>query len=155
MSALRIDTPRFRNRPLAPPSGEPPLVSGPRKIMATARHIAAVLEREPGLWPGLTTCVTDTDGRIIVHYTIVTGRDSAGGEDAAAALSGPDGVVARWRSLLARERESRRERGNGRERITTVRGFSSGFPVTVLFTVLHTGRGVYPRTGPDHERRTP
>ncbi|WP_306367775.1 hypothetical protein [Nocardiopsis sp. CC223A] len=66
--------PRVPVPPPAPPArppAEPLSVSGPRKVIVTARHIAALLEREPSLWPGLTTCVTDVDGRMIVHYAVL------------------------------------------------------------------------------------
>lgn len=107
-----------------------PFVSGPRKAITSARTVARLLEDEPALWPGLTTFVTDTDGRLIVHYA--AGRESR----EASSLFGPDGVVARWRSVLADPKEARRERNEGRERVVTLRGRHSGYPVTVLFTVI-------------------
>ncbi|MFY7065892.1 hypothetical protein ACOQFV_08520 [Nocardiopsis changdeensis] len=60
-------------------------MSGPRKVIVTARHIAALLEREPSLWPGLTACVTDTDGRMIVHYAVL----APGGPEAPAPATDP------------------------------------------------------------------
>lgn len=110
-----------------------PRARGPRKVIATARNVAHLLEQHPALWPGLTTCITDTDGRMIVHYAV--GGDSRD----ASFLFGPDGVVARWRSVLSEVQEAHRERGKGRERVVTVRGTYSGCSVTVLFTVISGG----------------
>ncbi|MBB6119962.1 hypothetical protein [Nocardiopsis algeriensis] len=107
-----------------------PLLRGPRKVIAGARSVAGLLEQDPALWPCLTTCVTDTDGRVIVHYA------ASGDSGEAACLFGPDGVVARWRSVLTQDREARRERDKGRERVVTVHGHHCGHPVTVLFTVI-------------------
>ncbi|GAB3690264.1 hypothetical protein [Nocardiopsis oceani] len=66
----------------------------------------------------------------MVHYA--AGRGSRDADS----LFGPDGVVARWRSVLAEPQESRRERRGGRERVVTLQGRHSGYPVTVLFTVV-------------------
>lgn len=68
------------------PPAEPLSVSGPRKVIVTARYIAALLEREPSLWPGLTACVTDTDGRMIVHYAVL----APGGTEVPAPATDPD-----------------------------------------------------------------
>lgn len=108
---------------------EPPAPGAPTVITA-ARNVAGLLEREPGLWPGLTACVTDTFGQLIVHYAAGRGTESA------EALFGPDGVVARWRSMLTEDQEARQERNEGREHVITVRGKHSGHSVTVLFTVI-------------------
>lgn len=107
-----------------------PCVSGPRRLTACARDVAALIEADPGLWPALTTCVTDTHGLTTVHYAAVHGGGLA------SSLFGPDGVVSRWRDLLHAPTESRRERAQGRERVVTLRGHHSGYAVTVLFTVL-------------------
>jgi hypothetical protein len=76
--------------PPARPPAEPLSVSGPRKVIVTARHIAALLEREPSLWPGLTACVTDVDGRMIVHYAVLT----PGGTEYPAPVTGPESAAA-------------------------------------------------------------
>lgn len=107
-----------------------PFVPGPRKVITSARALARLLEEEPALWPGLTALVTDTNGRPILHYA--AGR----GSQQALALFGPDGVVARWRSLLCEPDEDAGERLKGRERVVTLRGRHRGHPVTVLFTVI-------------------
>lgn len=122
-----LPLPRRRNRSSFPTE---PLIPGPRRMVASARDMAQILERDPALWPGLTTCVTDTDGQSIVHYA------AARNSDHASSLFGPDGVVARWRAELDDPKESRRERRQGREHVVTLRGKHSGYPVTVLFTVL-------------------
>ena len=131
MNILPAMAPRALPRP-KPLTGFPsePLIPGPRKVICSARDVAGLLESEPGLWPGLTTCVTDTDGRLIVHYAAGRGSRDAN------RLFGPDGVAARWRSVLAEPKESRRERRGGRERVVTLQGRRSGYPVTVLFTVV-------------------
>ncbi|MEU3306529.1 hypothetical protein ACWGSK_23535 [Nocardiopsis sp. NPDC055551] len=107
-----------------------PSVSGPRRLTACARDVAALIEADPGLWPALTTCVTDTNGLTTVHYAAVHGGGLA------SSLFGPDGVVSRWRARLHAPTEARRERSQGRERVVTLRGHHSGYAVTVLFTVL-------------------
>ena len=107
-----------------------PSVSGPRRLTACARDVAALIEGDPGLWPALTTCVTDTNGLTTVHYAAVHGGGLA------SSLFGPDGVVSRWRARLHGPTEARRERAQGRERVVTLRGHHSGYAVTVLFTVL-------------------
>lgn len=151
----RTQAPAPPAAPPARPPAEPAAVSGPRKIVATARHIAELLEREPALWPGLTACVTDTDGLMIVHYTVLI----PGGTESTAPAADPDpdadtgggpapetvhipgpvagAVPARWRMLLAGVRESHRVQG--REHVTVLRGVYAGLPVTVLFTVLACG----------------
>jgi hypothetical protein len=113
----------------APPRLEP-LLPGPRRLTASARDVAELIEGDPSLWPALTTCVADTDGQAIVHYA------AAHGAGQASSLFGPDGVVSRWRSLMDDASESRRERSEGGERVVTLRGHHCGHAVTVLFTVL-------------------
>lgn len=106
------------------------MAPGPRRAIASARNVARLLEQEPGLWPGLTTCVTDTDGQMIVHYAV------SGDSRTASSLFGPDGVVALWRSVLAEPKEARREISQGNERVITVHGRYAGYIVTILFTVF-------------------
>lgn len=118
-----------RREPRQRPAREP-FVPGPRKVITSARALAGLLEEEPALWPGLTALVTDTNGRPILHYA--AGR----GSSQASALFGPDGVLARWRSLLREPEEVGGERLKGRERVVTLRGRHRGHPVTVLFTVV-------------------
>lgn len=113
-------------RPLPPE----PVAPGPRRAIASARNVAGLLEQEPGLWPGLTTCITDTDGQMIVHYAV------NGNATSASSLFGPDGVVALWRSVLTEPEEARREVAQGNERVITVYGKHAGYMVTVLFTVF-------------------
>lgn len=128
-------TPTTDNAP-APPRLEP-LLPGPRRLTASARDVAELIEADPSLWPALTTCVADTNGQTIVHYA------AAHGQGQAASLFGPDGVVSRWRALMNDASESRREHAQGRERVVTLRGHHSGHSLTVLFTVL-TGDYVAP-----------
>ncbi|MBR8743089.1 hypothetical protein DSY14_15340 [Nocardiopsis sp. MG754419] len=92
--------------------------------------MAELIEGDPGLWPALTTCVTDINGLTTVHYAAVHGGGLA------SSLFGPDGVVSRWRDRLHVPTESSSERAGGRERVVTLRGEHSGYAVTVLFTVL-------------------
>ena len=107
-----------------------PRLPGPRKLTAGARDVAALIDEDPKLWPALTTCATDTEGRTIVHY-------AAGHSDSKASyLFSEDGVVARWRAQLHDPQESRSERADGQERVLTLRGRHSGYAVTVLITVL-------------------
>lgn len=164
--------PRVPVPPPVPPAGppaEPLAVSGPRKVIVTARHIAALLEREPSLWPGLTACVTDVDGRMIVHYAVL----APGGTEhpapvpeaatAPADAAGPDGAEERGTApdpdsaslhlpspgpttgaVPARWRMllagvRESHRVQGREHVTVLRGIYAGLPVTVLFTVLACG----------------
>ncbi|MBR8743755.1 hypothetical protein [Nocardiopsis sp. MG754419] len=89
-----------------------------------------MLEEHPRLWPGLTTVVTDTVGRTVIHYA--AGR----GTREAASLFGPDGVVAHWTSLLDEPTEVTRDLEQEHERVVTLRGGHAGYPVTVLFTVV-------------------
>lgn len=118
-----------RRKPPRPLPSEP-VAPGPRRAIASARNVAGLLEQEPRLWPGLTTCVTDTDGQMIVHYAV------SGESTTASSLFGPDGVVALWRSVLAEPKEARREVAQGNERVITVHGRHAGYMVTVLFTVF-------------------
>ncbi|GAA1077828.1 hypothetical protein NE857_16055 [Nocardiopsis exhalans] len=120
-----------------------PLLPGPRRLTASARDVAELIEADPSLWPALTTCVADTNGQTIIHYA------AAHGQGQAASLFGPDGVVSRWRALMSDASESRREHARGRERVVTLRGHHSGHALTVLFTVL-TGNSAEPApaTGP-------
>lgn len=132
-------TPTTDNAP-APPRVEP-LLPGPRRLTASARDVAELIEADPSLWPALTTCVADTNGQTIVHYA------AAHGQGQAASLFGPDGVVSRWRALMSDASESRREHAQGRERVVTLRGHHSGHALTVLFTVL-TGDSAAPAVEP-------
>lgn len=118
-----------RRKPPRPLPTEP-VAPGPRRAIASARNIAGLLEQEPGLWPGLTTYITDTDGRMIVHYAVSDDSTTA------SSFFGPDGVVALWRSVLAEPEEARREVAQGNERVITVHGKYAGYIVTVLFTVF-------------------
>lgn len=121
-----------------------PFVCGPRRLTACARDVVALIEGDPGLWPALTTCVTDTNGLTTVHYAAVHGGGLA------SSLFGPDGVVSRWRSRLHAPTEAKRERAQGRERVLTLRGHHSGYAVTVLFTVLAGSRNL-DADGPEQE----
>lgn len=103
---------------------------GPRRLAEGVRTVADLIEQEPALWPALTTCVGDTEGRSIVHYA------AAQGSSEAAQLFDLDGVLPTWRSHLDQAHETRREREKGRECVVTLTGRRGDRPVTVLFTVL-------------------
>ena len=110
---------------------------GPQRAITCTHNVAELLEREPGLWPCLTTCVVDVEGLAAVHYA------AGAGSRGASALFGPDGVLARWRSVLEGDRETHRERPD--ERLVTVHGTYGGMPITVLLTVAGAPHE------PDHE----
>ncbi|WP_017611571.1 hypothetical protein [Nocardiopsis salina] len=71
--------------------------------------------------------MVDVEGLTAVHYA------AGAGSPEASALFGPDGVLARWRSVLESGQETHHERPD--ERLVTVNGTYGELPITVLLTV--------------------